>query len=193
MTAIEGAVLDACVLVPASLRDTLLRLAESPALYRPKWSDAIMQEMCRTLEGKMGLSPRQTRYLEQQLKRHFSDAWISGYEALLPQLRNDPGDRHVLAAAIKGRIKTIVTFNKRHFPPHSTREWAVEAVGPSAFLERLYTMAPELVCDRIREQAANLERTLPEQLNVLARAVPSFIAIVRRDLGIRDEDAHGSG
>lgn len=35
-------VLDACVLIPMPLADTLLRLAEVPRLYRPKWSGAIL-------------------------------------------------------------------------------------------------------------------------------------------------------
>ena len=45
-------VLDACVLVSAGLRDTLLRLAESPRLYVPKWSEDIIEEMARTLRER---------------------------------------------------------------------------------------------------------------------------------------------
>ena len=37
--------LDACVLVPMPLCDTLLRLAEEPALYRPLWSERILLEV----------------------------------------------------------------------------------------------------------------------------------------------------
>lgn len=37
------AVLDACVLVKACLRDTLLRLAEEPRLYIPFWSAEILE------------------------------------------------------------------------------------------------------------------------------------------------------
>ena len=37
------AVLDACVLVPIALADTLLRVAEK-GLYRPLWSDRILAE-----------------------------------------------------------------------------------------------------------------------------------------------------
>lgn len=49
------AVLDACVLVPAALRDTLLRLAEGRGgLYTPKWSAEIFLEVTRTLEAKLG-------------------------------------------------------------------------------------------------------------------------------------------
>jgi hypothetical protein len=37
--------LDACVLIPMPLADTLLRMAEEPRLYVPKWSQLIMD--CR--------------------------------------------------------------------------------------------------------------------------------------------------
>jgi len=47
MTGERIAVLDACVLVQAPLRDTLLRLAEPPSLYRPVWSEEIIVEMKR--------------------------------------------------------------------------------------------------------------------------------------------------
>lgn len=39
-----GAVLDACVLVPVALADTLLRAAEAE-LYRPLWSERILGEV----------------------------------------------------------------------------------------------------------------------------------------------------
>lgn len=51
------AVLDACVLLPASLRDTLLRLAETPPLYIPKWSGQIWAEVTRNLGSRRKLSP----------------------------------------------------------------------------------------------------------------------------------------
>lgn len=59
-------VLDACVLVPASLRDTLLRLAETPRLYVPRWTDDVIIEMKRTLEVKLQKTPEQTAHLEDQ-------------------------------------------------------------------------------------------------------------------------------
>lgn len=63
MTADFPAVLDACVLVQAPLRDTLLRLAEPPRLYVPQWSDEIIAETVRTLENRIGLSAQKTAYL----------------------------------------------------------------------------------------------------------------------------------
>ena len=44
------AVLDTCVLAPMPLCDTLLRLAEEPAFYIPKWSDGILRELRSTLQ-----------------------------------------------------------------------------------------------------------------------------------------------
>jgi hypothetical protein len=52
------AVLDTCVLVPMPLCDTLLRLAEDPAFYIPKWSDVILRELQSTLQ-RMGYTPVQ--------------------------------------------------------------------------------------------------------------------------------------
>ena len=107
---------------------------------------------------------------------------MTGCEPLIRKMTNDEKDRHVLAAAVRAGAQTIVTFNKRHFPPASTSLWDVEAVGPAAFLEDLYLEAPALVTERIQQQAANLGRSLARQLEVLAAAVPSFIDVVRRNL-----------
>lgn len=174
------AVLDACVLVPAALRDTLLRLAESPALYRPIWSDEIMRETMRALQEQIGLPASKTAYLERELRRHFPDAWVAGYEHLIARMTNDPKDRHVLAAAVQARASVIVTFNKRHFPPTSTAPWKVKVAGPSAFLEQLLSASPTIVRERLEQQAADLGRSLDAQLDVLAQAVPSFINTFRQ-------------
>ena len=93
-------VLDACVLANFSLCDTLLRLAEPPRLFEPRWSEEIIQETTRTLELKLGWQRSLATHLEAELRAHFSDAWISGHEPLIPKMANDEKDRHVLAAAI---------------------------------------------------------------------------------------------
>ena len=129
------AIIDACVLVQAPLRDTLLRLAEPPALYLPLWIEDIIIEMKRALERQIGLAPSKAAYLERELRRHFPDSWVAGYEPLIRKMTNDEKDRHVLAAAVRARAPKIVTFNRRHFSPAATSRWHVEAVGPAAFLE----------------------------------------------------------
>jgi hypothetical protein len=112
---------------------------------------------------------------------------VTGFEPLVRKMANDPKDRHVLAAAVRADAQTVVTFNKRHFPPAATSPWNIEAVGPSAFLEGLYADAPAVVIGRIRQQAADLDRGLPEQLTVLAKAVPFFVEILRRDLQLKGD------
>jgi hypothetical protein len=85
--------LDACVLVPMPLADTLLRLATGPRLYRPKWSDQIMVEVSRTLQEDFSLSVQKAIYRENEIRRHFPEAWIDGYEDLIPAMTNHPKDR----------------------------------------------------------------------------------------------------
>ena len=54
-------VLDACVLIPMPLADTLLRLAGGQRLYLPKWTDQIMTEVNRNLAENFGLTDAQGR------------------------------------------------------------------------------------------------------------------------------------
>jgi predicted nucleic acid-binding protein len=94
------AVLDACVLAPMPLADTLLRLAEEPAFYVPRWSGDILKEVAITL-AKFGYSSQQINRRVMAMETSFEDALITGYEDLVPAMRNDPKDRHVLAAAVR--------------------------------------------------------------------------------------------
>ena len=87
-------VLDACVLANFSLCDTLLRLAEPPRLYEPKWSEEIVRETTHTLESKLGWPSSLTGYFESELRAHFSEAWISGYEPLIPRMTSAPLKTH---------------------------------------------------------------------------------------------------
>src|ERR1022692_2774267 len=107
-------ILDACVLVPMPIVDTLLRLAEEPAFYTPKWSPDILQEVRKTLQGTYGVSRHPSRS-SQDAARHvrlfaragsiqrrigamectFPDAMVTEYEGLIPVMKNDPKDRHV--------------------------------------------------------------------------------------------------
>jgi len=50
---------DACVLVQAAVRDTLLRLFER-RLFLARWTDEIIEETVRTLRDKLGRTAEQT-------------------------------------------------------------------------------------------------------------------------------------
>jgi predicted nucleic acid-binding protein len=175
------AVIDANVLVQAPLRDTLLRLAESPELYQPLWSEEIMAEVRRTLGGQFRIAPGRIAHLESQLREHFAEAWIEGFGRLIPQMTNDAKDRHVLAAAAHANARFLVTYNLKHFPLSATKPWRVTAVGPSQFLKTLYSSEPQAVVEVLRQQAIDIKRSFVDQLRVLHRAVPAFVEVVCRD------------
>ncbi len=173
MTANSQVVLDACVLVNAALRDTLLRIAEPPRLYLPRWSKEILDETMRTLEGKLGLSASQTSHLISEMKLHFEDCCIAGYENLIPSMTNDPKDRHVLAAAVHAKARVIVTFNIRHFQSAALAPWKVMALTPDSFLVKQFHLHPNVVLDKLKAQAigrGGIERLLSIHRNT----VPMF-------------------
>lgn len=167
-----------------ALRDTLLRLAEEPSLYIPRWSDEIIAEMVRTLERDIGVAPDKTAHLVTELKKHFADSWAPSHERWLEQVTNDPKDKHVLAAAIAGGAPIIVTYNKRHFPQVALEPWGIDVQGPSTFLKDLYEMDSDVVIQKLNEQASNIGRSLSELLHVLKRSAPRFVALIANDLKI---------
>jgi predicted nucleic acid-binding protein len=175
-------VLDACVLIPMPLADTLLRLAAGPRLFAPKWSDRMMEEVSRVLQNDFGLSPEKTAYRESEIRRHFPEAWTEGYERLIPSMTNHPKDRHVLAAAVHARAATIVTYNTKDFPPPSLAAHGITAVGPSTFLKDLYAASPEEIRGVLAAQAAAIGEPLHYVLSRLRVNVPGFVAMLEETI-----------
>jgi len=56
--------------------DTLLRLAEPPALYEPRWTDEILTEVTRTLVGRFGRTPEKALYREAAMREFFPGAMV---------------------------------------------------------------------------------------------------------------------
>ena len=175
-------VLDACVLANFSLCDTLcdtlLRLAEPPRLFEPKWSEQIIRETTRTLESRLGWPNSLTAHLETELRSHFSEAWVADYEPLIPRMMNDEKDRHVLAAAVHCGARSIVTFNLRHFRPEHVSSWGVVALHPQSFLLAMFQQERGIVMKKLEQQAADRGRSLRELLDILNATVPDIVALV---------------
>ncbi len=177
-------VLDACVLIPMPLADTLLRMAEAPRLYLPQWSQMIMEEVTRNLIEKWRMEPEKARRREGELRRHFPEAWVEGFEPLVETMTNHAGDRHVLAAAVRSGAELIVTYNRRHFPAGSLQPWDIDVQGPSTFLRGLYDLDAGLFVGKLHEQAAAIGVPLTRLLHSLAKNVPSFVDSFREEQGI---------
>jgi len=95
------AVTDADVLYPASLRDTLLRMAELE-LYDVCWSERILQEATRNLIEDGRMTPEKAEYLVEKMNLAFESALVSeeSITRLESAMTNDEKDRHVLATAV---------------------------------------------------------------------------------------------
>jgi predicted nucleic acid-binding protein len=177
-----SAVLDANVLYPFSLRDTLLRLAELE-LYTPLWSDRILDEMTRNLVEHR-LTDAQAASINQAMRAAFEEAEVDAgeIERLGPAMTNEAKDRHVLAAAVAADSELVVTFNLDDFPPEACEPVGVEAVHPDDFLLDLHDLAPEAVRAALEQQAADLHPpwSLEQLLNALTTAgVPRFAHTIR--------------
>jgi hypothetical protein len=60
-----------------------------------------MEEATRNLIGKFKMDPAKARSRQEDVHRHFPEAWVKGFEPLIDVMSNDPKDRHVLAAAAR--------------------------------------------------------------------------------------------
>lgn len=178
--------LDACVLANFGVCDLLLRLAEEPRMFSPRWSKFILQEVRRThLERLKPPWPETIADSWQtSVQSAFPEADVSDYESLVGILTNAPKDRHVLAAAIKGNASLIVTFNLRDFPAESLVAWGVNAVHPQDYLLTLYSMNPALVSMRLSDIAHQRKREVQDILLHLGKSVPSFASRVLEDVGM---------
>jgi hypothetical protein len=176
--------LDADVLFPMPLCDTLLLLAEE-RLFSPRWSSQILEEVRRNLVQSKRCTPAQALRRVTVVDDAFPEALVEDYEQVIPELRNHEKDRHVAAAAIHGKVDVIVTQNLRDFPSEALAPWGLRAVGPDRFLLDLLDAAPgnDLRTARcIVRQAHSLKRpsmTHYDVLDRLADHAPAFAARMR--------------
>lgn len=145
MPALAGkvvALLDANVLYPFLVRDILLSLADA-GLYQARWTGDIVAEWTRTFAAKR---PEKRALIERTAKimaTRFPESLVVGYEALIPKLNlPDPGDRHVLAAAIVCEADVIVTWNERDFPADAVGCDRIQVQTPDDFILQIMDASP---------------------------------------------------
>lgn len=153
------AVLDACVLIPV-LDDasSIIIQGAKQNLYKFYTSDKILEETERNL-GKILQKKQKTweisEYSAQEialqriktLEKDFPQSLVKVSEELIITLKNNPKDRHVLAAAIEARkIQSeleinqtiwVVTYNLKDFPHRILEQYNTKAIHPDNFLLQL--------------------------------------------------------
>lgn len=138
------AVLDACVLYSAALRDLFMRLT-TEGVFLARWTDAIHDEWIRNvLKQRPDLTRQQLERTRTLMDLHAEGSLVEDFEDLIPSLSlPDEDDRHVLAAAIAAGANVIVTFNLFDFPAESLDEYGLQALLPDPFLANLLKTSPD--------------------------------------------------
>ncbi len=128
------AILDANVLYPQLLRDTLLSLAVE-RLYHARWSVTIHDEWTRNLaKDRPDLAARLPAVIAL-MNASVPDCLVTNYERLANSIElPDADDRHVVAAAIVGHADAIVTFNTKDFPEAVLQPYGIEVQHPDEFV-----------------------------------------------------------
>jgi hypothetical protein len=167
------AFLDANVLYPARLRDLLMHLALR-RLFEPRWSKRVHEEwITAVLHDRSDLTAAQLERTRRLMQETIDDALVCGYEPIIDQLTlPDANDRHVLAAAIRGAARVIVTANLRDFPADVLSAHHIEAVHPDTFVGRLIEAEPAAVIDALRDLHRDLRKpafSMDELLSLFER------------------------
>jgi len=177
----EPLVIDACVLAVFAVADLLLRLARRTALFTPRWTDYILEEMHRA-HRKFGWGAHVAANFRACLNPAFPEARVVGYEPLIERCTNDVGDRHVLAAAIKAGARRIITANLDDFKEEALAPWGIQAVHPQDLLLELYAKDQAVVRAQLEAQAKKKGVSVEERLAVMQKHVPEFAAKMLAEL-----------
>jgi len=83
-----------------------------------------------------------------------------------------------MSAALRGRADSIVTANLQHYPTDTLDPLGIQVIHPDSFLLDQLDLAPRIVLDVLREQAANTHHPPLTPIDLVARlaraGVPGF-------------------
>lgn len=172
---------DANVLYKSFLRDLVMRLGLSGAL-RPRWTERIHEEWTRNLLARRPeASPAAIARTRDAMNRALPEALVT---VATPGNHNlpDPGDEHVLDAAISAGASLLLTFNLSDFPV-SALPVSLKAVHPDEFLRACLEQQPQAVLSALRALRADLKKppfSPDELLAAMLRAdLPGFAERLR--------------
>jgi predicted nucleic acid-binding protein len=176
---------DANILYSRTLRDYFLYAAGEGAI-EIHWSQRILDEMSRNLRNNLGLSQADTDRLEQLMNDFIDYALITVNPrdlAVAGTVEMDPGDRHVLAAAITAQADILLTDNTAHFPHDWMREHGIELLNAGELLTRLARSFPDQMRGAHEKTVYYSPKPEPEVLATLEKIVgTTTAAVVRRML-----------
>ncbi|WP_417490942.1 PIN domain-containing protein [Maricaulis sp.] len=177
-------ILDANVLYPFRVRDALLRFNEA-GLFRARWSKDILDEWENALLRTRPQHRQSVTEQRQAMREAFAEAWVDGYQALIPALTlPDENDCHVLAAAIRAGAQHIVTENLKDFPDGALAPFGIEAISADAILANTFSLYPAesaAALARMRRAYKRPPMTAVVFLDDLTRAGLPKLALLARE------------
>lgn len=138
----------------------------------------MIEELERNLTEKVpNMTPEKAARRIAFMRNHYPDAMVTGYEMLIPHMKCEEKDRHVLAAASMGKAEVIVTANVKGFPDEALKPHNISAKTPDEFLLDQLDLYPEETSQTVVEAVGD-RRNPPERisdyLHELGKLVPEF-------------------
>lgn len=156
------------MLFPPVLRDLLLGAAQA-GLFRPLWSDRIIEEWARATIKLGPMAEAGARGAAALAKAAFPQAMVAPAAAVEARLvLPDDNDRHVLATAMTGHADAILTFNASDFPRHVLAEEGIARRDPDGFLWELWSHHPDAMGDVIARVHARAEEMAGQPVSLKA-------------------------
>jgi len=139
-------------------------------LVEARWSDEIHDEWIRNLAADAPAIPvERLRTIRRLMNLALPEATVGGYEAIIPTLNlPDPGDRHVVAAAMAAGASRILTWNLRDFPVDEMKKCGLRPETPDTFLTNLYDTVPEPTMASLANARRNLDKSRPSASDFIA-------------------------
>jgi hypothetical protein len=157
------ALLDACVLVPMPRADTLLRLAEPPAVFEARWPEDILGEMSRTLVRRFGKTPV-PRGGNAQILSECACGWLPA-----PHQSNGESSERPPCSGRSTRMQGRL-FGRIQSPRLPRGGWR---------FHNGWKLDRSAIESRLREQAVAIGFGVEELLDRLAPSVPAFVELLR--------------
>ena len=179
--------LDASVLIPTTLREFFLTCA-THELFRPIWSNPILDEFEQGLATRAGLAPEQATRIRAKLESAFPHSAIAVSEKAA---KSGEGNRAAttIATAVRGGAHTIVAASPKALGEETARVQGIEVITPDAFLNDLFNAHRRTILAALAELGSAISRSGDPALTALKRLAvntPSFGAYAALAL----EDRH---
>ena len=156
--------------------------------------------MSKLVERRSDLTLEKLERTRRLMDAAVPDCLVTGYEDLVDTLvLPDPGDRHVLAAAIRVSADVIFTFNVKDFPDAVAGPYGIHTKTPDDFILDLESLHPTTLLDAVLADKAHYQNpplTFDAYLDDLRKAgiprVAEFLDKVRVVLEDDDPSKIGS-